>query len=268
MNLDAPLKIGTAYDKASMASINKSVTTESYDASNIMLLNKAKTGNQNSGNPNIGNSGIPHTVSSPSNQSQQSNSGSNTFFPVPPLANTVQKGQKKTLLKQANAPSIKCLFGWNASSSECDLDVSSFLLDESGKVIGDDWFVFYGQPNSPDNNLRFSVINNVDREQIDINLSQLNGSVKKIVFVLTINDAFPKHLNFSMVSDAYIRIIDSSNNQTLVSFMVTDYYSNVISTMIGEVYRHNDEWKFNAIGNGVAKDLAGLCELYGVQTED
>ena len=71
-----------------------------------------------------------------------------------------------------------------------------------------------------------------------------------------------------MVSDAYIRIIDSSNNQTLVSFMVTDYYSNVISTMIGEVYRHNDEWKFNAIGNGVAKDLAGLCELYGVQTED
>lgn len=35
--------------------------------------------------------------------------------------------------------------------------------------------------------------------------------------------------------------------------------------MIGEIYKHNNIWKFNAIGNGVAKDLAGLCALYGVQ---
>lgn len=44
-----------------------------------------------------------------------------------------------------------------------------------------------------------------------------------------------------------------------------EYYSNVTSMMIGEVYRHNGIWKFNAIGNGVTRDLAGLCELYGVQ---
>ncbi len=261
MILDTPMKTGSVYDKASIDNINKSVVKESYNSSNIMLLNKTGTHKSES----------PHTNSAPDNHSQHSNninSGNSRIFPVPPLANPVQKGQKKTIVKQANAPSIKCLFGWNTTSLDCDIDVSSFLLNDSGKVIGDEWFVFYGQPNSPDNNLRFSVINNVDREQIDINLSQLNASIKKIVFVLTINDAIPKHLNFSMVSDAYIRIVDTSNNQTLVSFMVTDYYSNVISTMIGELYRHNDEWKFNAIGNGVAKDLAGLCELYGVQTED
>ena len=49
---------------------------------------------------------------------------------------------------------------------------------------------------------------------------------------------------------------------------MTDYYSNVISMMIGEVYQHNGTWKFNAVGNGVAKDLMGLCELYGVQVMD
>ena len=48
--------------------------------------------------------------------------------------------------------------------------------------------------------------------------------------------------------------------------MLTDYYDNVTSMMLGEVYLHNTEWKFNAIGNGVARDLAGLCQLYGVET--
>ena len=67
-----------------------------------------------------------------------------------------------------------------------------------------------------------------------------------------------------MVEDAYIRINDHKGME-LSSFLMTDYYSNVISMMIGEIYLHNGNWKFNAIGNGVAKDLAGLCELYGVQ---
>ena len=67
-----------------------------------------------------------------------------------------------------------------------------------------------------------------------------------------------------MLKDAYIRIMDSSNNE-LVSFKMKEYYSNITSMMIGEIYRYNGIWKFNAIGNGVARDLAGLCELYGVQ---
>lgn len=68
-----------------------------------------------------------------------------------------------------------------------------------------------------------------------------------------------------MMKDAYIRILDAENNTELVSFRMTDYYSNVVSMMIGEIYLHNDTWKFNAVGSGVAKDLAGLCALYGVE---
>ena len=49
--------------------------------------------------------------------------------------------------------------------------------------------------------------------------------------------------------------------------MLDEYYPNVVSMMIGEVYNHNNSWKFNAVGSGVAKDLKGLCSLYGVQVE-
>ena len=103
-----------------------------------------------------------------------------------------------------------------------------------------------------------------DREKIQIDLGKLDPRVRKIVFVLTINDALQNRLHFGMLKDAYVRIMDKSGKE-LVSFLMTEYYNNVISMMIGELYQHNGAWKFNAVGNGVAKDLAGLCALYGVQ---
>ena len=81
-----------------------------------------------------------------------------------------------------------------------------------------------------------------------------------------INEALEKHLNFSMIQDAWVRVLDSPSDQEIVSFQMDEYYSNVTSMMIGEIYLYHGTWKFNAVGNGVARDLAGLCELYGVQT--
>ena len=139
------------------------------------------------------------------------------------------------------------------------------MLDSTGKVPGDDWFVFYGRTKSPDGSVIFNEAEKNDRESITIDLNNLSPSVKKIVFVLTINEAYEKKLNFSMIKDAYVRILNYSNNSELVSFKMDEYYENVTSMMIGEVYLHNGNWKFNAVGNGVSKDLAGLCRLYGVQ---
>jgi tellurium resistance protein TerD len=188
-------------------------------------------------------------------------------MPVPVLMHTIAKGQKISLAPQAGAPEIKCLLGWNVTRADVDIDISAFMLGANGKVPGEDWFVFYSQTDSPDRSVRYEVLNNgTDRQSVSVNLSAVDPSISKIVFVLTINEALEKNLNFSMVKDAYIRIMNSTDNQELASYKMTDYYSNVISMMIGEVYRHGTEWKFNAVGNGVAKDLAGLCELYGVET--
>ena len=189
-----------------------------------------------------------------------------TKKPMPVLQKKVQKGQKVPLFSGAPSQGIKVCLGWNVKNAQCELDVSAFLLGANGKVLGDDWFVFYGQEQSPDNSTVFQMANDPnDRELIQTTFSALNPSVTKIVYVLTINEAMTNHLNFSMVEDAYIRILDSATNEELVSYCLADYYPNVISMMLGEVYIHNGSWKFNAVGNGVAKDLAGLCELYGVQ---
>lgn len=187
---------------------------------------------------------------------------------LPPLTKPVQKGQKAPLVPGNAAPgSLTACFGWNTSNPQCDADVSAFLLGADGKVIGDSWFVFYGQTASPDRSCRLGPGHNADREAITVDFRKLNAKVKKIVFVLTIHEAFAKRLHFGMMQDAYIRILDEYGRE-IVSFQMAEYYSNVISMMIGEIYQHNGSWKFNAVGNGVSKDLAGLCALYGVEVSD
>lgn len=196
-------------------------------------------------------------------QNTASTPGMPAARPVPSLVNKVQKGQKTHLSADA-LTAVEARFGWNVTDARCDVDVSAFLLGADGKVIGDSWFVFYGQTFSPDKSTQFVEGGSADREMIQIDLARLNPQVKKIVFVLTINDALENRLHFGMLKDAYIRIMDSSGKE-LVSFLITEYYNNIISMMIGELYLHNGAWKFSAVGNGVARDLAGLCELYGVQ---
>ena len=191
---------------------------------------------------------------------------SNKSITLPSLTKRVSKGQKVPL--NLSSKKIKVNFGWNVNNPACDVDVSAFLLSGSGKVVGDDYFVFYGQESSPEKSVLFKNVETANvLEVFDIDTAVLNPAVAKIVFVMTINDALENSLNFSMLKDAYIQIADPLNNTELASFLVEEYYNNINSMMMGEIYLHNGVWKFNAIGNGVNKDLAGLCEFYGVAVE-
>ena len=186
----------------------------------------------------------------------------------------LKKGQKFGLAGANGSAlsNIKVALGWDITNQQCDLDSSAFMLGADGRVLGDDWFVFYGSTTSPDGSVRHSGdsqgAGDNDDEVINVDLQRVNQQVEKIVFVVTINEALELGLNFSMVANAYIRIVNADNNQELARFDLTNYYSNVTSMMVGELYRRNGEWKFNPIGDGVSADLVGLCERYGVNVAD
>ena len=186
---------------------------------------------------------------------------------IPQLLNPLRKGQKSPLDPQnTGVRQVKACFGWNVKDSRCDIDASAFLLEGTGKVPGDEWFVFYGQDTSPDGSMTFGEDpSHQDREIIRIDLTRVDPRIRKIVFVLTINEAYEQHLNFSMLKDPYIRIMDAQTNRILLSYRMDELYANVTSMTIGELYLHNGQWKFNPVGNGVNQDLAGQCAIYGVQ---
>lgn len=241
------------------------------NSDNVDILNTSyykKTGSTNAAAQSGSTQSSSGTATSQdTGQAQSTGQNANVRrITLPALSKRVSKGQKVPLTFSSNK--IKVNFGWNVNNAACDVDVSAFLLAGSGKVVGDDFFVFYGQESSPERSVLFKNVEEANVLQVfDIDTSILNPAVQKIVFVMTINDALENAQNFSMLKDAYIQIVDPVTNTEVASFLVEEYYNNINSMMMGEVYLHNGAWKFNAIGNGVNKDLSGLCEFYGVQVE-
>jgi stress response protein SCP2 len=187
-----------------------------------------------------------------------------------PKGRSLRKGEKASLTgENPNIDQIDIGLGWELTSqgSRYDLDVEAFMLGQNGKVIGDSWFVFYNQIASPDGSVKILENINSDKRVVRVKLKSVNNQVNKIVFVITINEARQMGYNFSNVCNAYVRIVDKQSNKELFRFELTDYYNNVCSMMVGEVYRRNNEWKFSPIGDGTGDDLLGLCLRYGVNTD-
>lgn len=186
---------------------------------------------------------------------------------------SLAKGQKVSLSKMnPNLDELMIGLGWDTNPNSAipyDLDAEAFMVNAQDKIVGDEWFVFYNQPISPDGSVRHEGDNRTgagmgDDEIIHVKLSQVNSKVDKIIFVVTINEAKQRGHNFGQISNAYIRVVDKQTNNELVRFNLTDYYKEVTSMMVGELYKKGGEWRFNPIGAGKGMDLLELCQFYGV----
>ncbi|MBR0251443.1 MAG: TerD family protein, partial [Synergistaceae bacterium] len=79
-----------------------------------------------------------------------------------------------------------------------------------------------------------------------------------------IYEADERRQNFGQVSNAYIHIVNSENDEELIRYDLGEDFSVETAVVVGELYRHKGEWKFNAIGSGYKGGLKALCLDYGV----
>jgi stress response protein SCP2/tellurite resistance protein len=189
---------------------------------------------------------------------------------------TLSKGQKVDLTK--NHPGLQNVvvgLGWDISrqGSNYDLDASAFLLGASGKVHSDLDFVFYNNPNGGNGSILYSGDNRTgaghhDDEQIRIDLRRVPDSIHRIAFTITIHDAQAKQQNFGHIENAYVRIFNEQNNEELIRFNLGRDFTVETAIVAAELYRHNGEWKFNAIASGFQGGLAALCRNFGVTVDD
>ncbi len=192
------------------------------------------------------------------------------------MAVNLRKGQKVDLTK--GNPGLTRLMvglGWDVNcydgSSEFDLDASAFLLGAGGRVTSDTDFVFYGNQRHPSGSVESTGDNRSgagegDDEQIKVDLSKVPSYIDKIAFTVTIYDADERRQNFGMVSNSYIRVVDEANGQEIIRFDLGEDFSIETAIVVGELYRHNGEWKFNAVGSGFQGGLEALCANYGINT--
>ena len=190
------------------------------------------------------------------------------------MAITLSKGQKVSLTK--GNPGLKHIvvgLGWDTNKYDggfdFDLDSAAFLLDENGKVNADTDFVFY-------NNLKHSSgavehlgdnltgEGNGDDEQVKVDLSLVPQNISKIAFTVTIHEALERRQNFGQVNNSYVRVVNSDNEEELLRYDLGEEFSIETAIVVCEIYRHNGEWKFSAVGSGFEGGLEALCRSYGL----
>ena len=187
------------------------------------------------------------------------------------------KGQKVSLTK--GNPGLKKIMvglGWDVNQfdtgADFDLDTSAFLAGANGKCPTEKEFIFYGNLEHASGAVKYMGDNltgegDGDDEQIEVDLSLVPANIEKIAFTVTIYDAENRHQNFGQVSNAYCRIVDENTNEELIRFDLGEDFSIETAVVVGELYKHNGEWKFNAIGSGFQGGLAALCGHYGIDAE-
>jgi len=166
--------------------------------------------------------------------------------------------------------------GWDTRSTDgtaFDLDAAAFLLAAGDRVRSDADFIFYNNLRSADGAVVHQGDNRTgegegDDEQIVVDLTLVPANVKHLAIVITIFEAKKRQQNFGQVSGAFARIVNAENDREITRYDLSEDGASETAMIFAEIYRHNGEWKFKAVGQGFADGLYRLCQHFGVPADN
>lgn len=187
---------------------------------------------------------------------------------------SLSKGQKIDLTKtNPGLTKVVVGLGWDTNKydggKDFDLDASIFCLNAAGKAASEKDFIFYNNTQNPSGSVVHTGDNltgagDGDDEQVKVNLATVPPEVEKIAFCITIHEAAERSQNFGQVTNAFVRIMNEDTGTELIRYDLGEDFSVETAVVVGELYRNNGEWKFNAVGSGYKEGLNGLVKDYGL----
>ena len=182
----------------------------------------------------------------------------------------LEKGQRISMDKGLTLVGVG--LGWDpntGSGYHFDLDASAFMLGANGKLPADNFFVFYNNQKSPDGAVESTGDDTTggnsdggDDETLNVDLTKVDGKVQEIVFTATIYKFDERRQNFGQVRNSYIRLYNAVTGEEIARYDLDEDFSVETAVEFGRLYRHNGEWKFEAIGNGSKGGLQTLVNKY------
>ena len=184
------------------------------------------------------------------------------------------KGQKVELRKSTGASLRRAMvgLGWDEAQQrrgffsflptqaiDCD---ASAILCESGRLRDVADVVYFNNLSHRSGAVRHMGDNLTgegegDDEQIFVDLEALPTRYDRIVCVVNIYQAAQRRQHFGMIRNAFIRICDDETHRELCKYNLSENYDNMTAMVFGELYRHNGQWKFNAIGQPTQDNSVG-----------
>lgn len=184
----------------------------------------------------------------------------------------LQKGQKVSLSKDnAGLSKIIVGLGWDEVQQSrgffapkpqaIDCDAFALML-KNGRLMDTKDIVYFGNLTHFTQSVKHMGDNltgagDGDDEQIVIDLNSVPAQYDRIVLAVNIYKAYDRRQHFGLIQNAFIRLVDARNNREMCIYNLTENYSGQTAMLFGEVYRYNNEWKFNAVGQGTTDGSIG-----------
>lgn len=141
------------------------------------------------------------------------------------------------------------------------IDVACFGLDGQQKLASDDYMTFYNQPKTPCGAVSWQATN--QQQRFDIDLNKLPNTIDYLVLTATIDgQATMRELGASKVT------LEQAG-QTLATYNFDGSgFDSERAIMLLQVYRKNEVWRINAIGQGFSGGLSALVTHFGGEVAD
>ncbi len=187
----------------------------------------------------------------------------------------LNKGGRFNLSQEApNLKKVAIGLGWqvNQAGQAYDIDASVFMLGTDGKIPDEKYFVFYNNLRSLDGSLTHSGDNrtgegNGDDETIYVDLAKVNPAIQEIVFIVTIHEGQAKNQNFSQIKNAFIKIYNQETRNSLARYNLREAFSQETALEFGRLYKKDNQWRFQAVGEGYSSGLQSFVDKYIVETK-
>lgn len=159
---------------------------------------------------------------------------------------------------------------WNAGSESAlsdNLVVASMLCGADGRLLSAEHFVFFNQLGRPE--LSVQQVEQAlggDQEQVEIDLRSVPAEVEHIVVVVYLNDGPGLRRTLGQLRSCVVRVLNQAGNAELVrSENLAATLDAETALALGEVYRHQGEWKFKVLGQGYASGIRAIAADYGLR---
>ncbi|NCQ51559.1 TerD family protein [archaeon] len=183
----------------------------------------------------------------------------------------LNKGTNINLSKEYSLiTNFKVKIKWDVHTtnlSDFNIDANAILLKEDGKVRNDFDLIFYNcmkaQSDSPIIH-KCATTSEVNNEEFDVSLNKIPNDVNKVAFTLTIYKGEKRKQSFKQVRNAYVTLVDATSNVEIAKYSFENEDTSITSLILCEIYKHNNDWKFKAVGQGFNHGMKALEQNYGI----
>ncbi|MEK7433805.1 MAG: VWA domain-containing protein [Cyanobacteriota bacterium] len=175
----------------------------------------------------------------------------------------IAKGQKILISNEITSNKLFVCFNWDDSNARgYDIDLSIIMLSTTGKLENEDNFIFYNNPSTPNQSVKIhSSSFDGYKKASEVNLDKIANDITRIMFLITIDNGDTNNQRFENVKNLKASLCNE--NKTSVIEYKIEGLTKETAIIAVEIYKHNNEWKYQSTGSGFNAGLDAILAQYG-----